>query len=80
MLHHPPCAEADTALEGPMSKEQCWAEIIDANPEIEEGTVVTQDNVRLLFDIVWNTAYTSGAQDMADRIDEIARSPQRRGR
>jgi hypothetical protein len=63
-----------------MSKEQCWAEIIDANPEIEEGTVVTQDNVRLLFDIVWNTAYTSGAQDMADRIDEIARSPQRRGR
>jgi hypothetical protein len=63
-----------------MRKEQCWAKILDANPEITEGTVVTQDNVRLLFDIVWNTAYASGAQDMVERMAEIGAIPRRRKR
>jgi hypothetical protein len=61
-------------------KEKCWKNILEANPEIEDGTVVTRDNVRRLFDIVWNTAYASGAQDMLDRMAEIGAAPRQRKR
>lgn len=55
-----------------MTKEQCWERVMAANPELKQGDVsINESNVRTLFDIVWNTAYRSGAEDLSQRLDEI---------
>jgi hypothetical protein len=53
-----------------MNKEKLWALLIQQNPWIAVKSH-SPESVRRVFDLTWNTAYSTGCRDMAEREHEI---------
>ena len=55
-----------------MNKETFWGILISQNPRITTDPHFSPESVRRFFDVLWDTAYKAGAEDMAFRHHEIA--------
>lgn len=55
-----------------MNKETFWGILISQNPRLTTDPHFTPESVRRFFDLMWDTAYKAGAEDMAFRHHEIA--------
>ena len=55
-----------------MNKETFWGILISQNTRITTDPHFTPESVRRFFDMLWDTAYKTGAEDMATRHHEIA--------
>lgn len=53
-----------------MNKEKMWALLLQRDPSMA-AKYQTPEAVRRLFDLTWNTAYSTGCRDMAEREHEI---------
>ena len=54
-----------------MNKERFWAIYVHNNPAMVTKPDLNPEALRRFFDLVWNTAYQAGADDMAERDREI---------
>lgn len=53
-----------------MNKEKMWALLLQRDPSMAVK-FQPPEAIRRLFDLTWNTAYSTGCRDMAEREHEI---------